>query len=420
MSRTAGGRFNADYWKFFTGQTISNFGSSITGFALPLLVFKLTGSPINLALTSAAHFLPYLLFGLVIGAWTDRTDRRRMMIAADVLRAVAIGSIPVAYFLGSLSVWWIYGVALIESLLSIAFNACQFAAIPSLVEGGDLVTANGRIYASFEAAAVTGPFLAGIALLTVPLQLVFSVDAATFVVSAVSLSLITASFNGPSQARSTHILRDVVDGLRYVLKHPVLRMISAMMALFNFFNSTSYAQVVLFAKVRLTANDAEVGWLFAASSVAAIAGSLLVGKLRRRFNFSQMILGILMATGLLLVVFSQQRVFWIGLLVWAVWAGVGAMFDINTMSLRQAIVPNEMLGRVITIAGVLAWSAIPLGTLAGGFAIQWTGSVSLVYLVIGVVTFVIPLVFAFTPLGRAERYLPKPGDPNLPAVSPTA
>ena len=399
-------RLNSDFWKFFTGQTISNFGGSITNFALPLLVFKLTHSPISLAITTAAEFLPYLLFGLVIGAWTDRTDRRRLMIATDLLRAVAIGSIPLAFFGGVLSIWWIYAVAFLQSLMGIAFSAGQFAAVPSLVDDDDLVTANGRIQASFEAAGIAGPFLAGIALLSVPLQVLFSADAASFLVSAASLAWIRRSFNAPTQPRSTHILRDVVDGLRYVLKHPVLRMISAMMALYNFFNSTSYAQVVLFSKERLAASDAEIGWMFSAGSVAVIVFSLLVGRLRKRFRFSQAILGILMATGLLLVVFSQMRMYWIGLLVWALWSGVGSMFDINTMSLRQAIVPNEMLGRVMTIAGVLAWSAIPLGTLAGGFAIQYTGNVALVYLVIGVLTFLIPLGFSFTALGRAEQYLP--------------
>lgn len=399
-------RLSADFWKFFTGQTISNFGGSITNFALPLLVFKLTHSPISLAITTAAEFLPYLLFGLVIGAWTDRTDRRRLMVATDLLRAVAIGSIPLAFFGGLLTVWWIYAVAFLHSLFTIAFNAGQFAAVPSLVEGDDLVTANGRINASFEAASITGPFLAGVALLTFPLQVLFTADAASFVISAISLAWIRRSFNGPGAPRSTHILRDVADGLRYVLGHPVLRTISAMMALYNFFNSSSYAQVVLFSKERLSATDAEIGWMFSAGSVAVIIFSLLVGRLRKRFRFSQMILGVLMATGLLLIVFSQMRYFWLGLMVWALWAGVGSMFDINTMSLRQAIVPNEMLGRVMTIAGVLAWSAIPLGTLAGGFAIQYSGHVEWVYLAIGILTFLIPLGFTFTALGRAEQYLP--------------
>ena len=396
---------NWDFWKFFTGQTISNFGTSITAFALPLLVFKLTGSAINLALASAATFLPYLLFGLVIGAWTDRVDRKRLMIACDLGRALVIASIPAAYLTGHLSVLWIYVAAFVESTLSIAFNAGQFAAVPSLVESDDLVTANGRLQAAFEAAGITGPFLAGVALLLLPLPTLFTADAASFVVSAASLALVRRSFNAPGKAGSQHLLQDVRDGLRYVLGHPVLRMISAMMALFNFFNSSTYAQVVLFSKQRLAASDAQIGWLFAAASVATIILSLNAGRLRRRFSFSQVILGVLAMTGLLLIVFSQQRNYWLGLLVWSLWAGVGSIFDINTMSLRQAIVPNEMLGRVMTIAGVLAWSAIPLGAVVGGVAIQWTGHVEWVYLAIGVITFLIPVAFAFTPLGRAEKYV---------------
>jgi MFS family permease len=397
--------FNWDFWKFLTGQTISNFGGSITAFALPLLVFKLTGSAINLALASAATFLPYLLFGLVIGAWTDRVDRKRLMIVCDVGRALVIASIPAAYLTGHLSVWWIYAAAFVESTFSIAFNAGQFAAVPSLVESDDLVTANGRLQAAYEAASITGPFLAGVALLLVPLPTLFTADAASFVISAVSLGLVRRSFNAAGKPASQHILRDIRDGLRYVLGHPVLRMISAMMALFNFFNSSTYAQVVLFSKDRLAATDTEIGWLFAAASVATIIFSLNAGRLRRRFSFSQVILGVLAAGGLLMIVFSQQRGYLPALLIWSLWSGILSIFDINTMSLRQAIVPNEMMGRVLSIAGVLAWSAIPLGTLAGGVAIQWTGHVEWVFLTIGVLTFVIPVAFAFTPLGRAEKFV---------------
>src|SRR5438046_10700017 len=88
-------KLSGDFWKFWTGQTISNLGSSFTGFALPLLVFKLTGSALNLAISTAVYFIPYLLFGLVIGAWVDRVDRKRLMIANDVARPAVIASIPV-------------------------------------------------------------------------------------------------------------------------------------------------------------------------------------------------------------------------------------------------------------------------------------------------------------------------------------
>src|SRR5437667_5739141 len=112
-------RLNSDFWKYWTGQTISNLGSSITLFALPLLVYKLTGSALNLGITTAATFLPYLLFGLILGAWTDRVDRKRMMIFTDIARTLIVASIPLQAFLGPPSVWWIYAVSFIHSTLTI-------------------------------------------------------------------------------------------------------------------------------------------------------------------------------------------------------------------------------------------------------------------------------------------------------------
>jgi MFS family permease len=114
-----------------------------------------------------------------------------------------------------------------------------------------------------------------------------------------------------------------------------------------------------------------------------------------------------MLGGLLCIVLAFIRWYWIALMLWALMSGSGMLFNINTASLRQAIVPNEMLGRVMSIASVLAWSAIPLGSLLGGLAIQKTHNVVLVYAVIGALNFLIPLAFSFTALGHAERYIPK-------------
>jgi MFS family permease len=124
---------SGDFGRFWLGQTISNLGSSFTFFALPLLVFKLTGSPINLGITTAATFVPYLLFGLVIGAWVDRVDRKRLMIATDLARAAVIATIPLLAAADALSVGWVYAVAFASATLTIAFDAAEFAAIPSLV-----------------------------------------------------------------------------------------------------------------------------------------------------------------------------------------------------------------------------------------------------------------------------------------------
>ena len=399
---------SGDFGRFWLGQTISNLGSSFTMFALPLLVFNLTGSPINLGITTAAEFVPYLLFGLVIGAWVDRVDRRRLMIATDLARAAVIATIPLLDAFDALSVGWIYAVAFASATLTIAFDAAEFAAIPSLVPSGDdLVTANGRVQASYSTAQIAGPLLAGLLVAVAPVQQVLLVDAASFLVSAGALAMIGRAFNAPREEGPRRAIRkDIADGLRYVLGHPVLRNISAMMALINLVGATVYAQLVVFAKRQLDASDSQVALLYAAGSAGVVLLSLAAGPLRRRLSFSVAALGALALDGLLTVVLAATRWYWAALVLWAAISGLGIFFNINTGSLRQQIVPNHLLGRVISIAGVLAWSAIPVGALAGGWAVERSGSVALVYGVIGALVALLAIAFSFGPLGHADRYLP--------------
>jgi MFS family permease len=398
-------RSKRNFWRYWTGQTISNLGSSITLFALPLLVYKISGSALNLGISSAANMLPYLLFGLLLGAWTDRINRKRMMILMDIGRATVIATIPLLALLGQLSVWWIYGVGFLHSTLTICFEAGEFAAIPSLVEQDDLVSANGRIQASYSAASILGPVLAGILVAFVPLASLLLLDASSFLISAFSIAIVTSSFNAKSDEPRRHILRDVAEGLRYVWGHPVLRNISLMMALVNFVAATHSAQLVLFARERLQASDSQVGFLYTAGSVGVVVLALLAGPLRKRWSFSKVALGALLLDGLFILALSFTRLYWLALIFEALAQGCGILFNINTGSLRQAIVPNHLLGRVVSIASVIAWSAIPLGAFLGGLIISETNNVALVYAGIGVLVMLIPLCFAFSPLGHAERYL---------------
>jgi MFS family permease len=400
---------NRDFWRFWTAQTVSNLGSSFTQFAFPLLVYRLTGSPVNLGIATAATFLPYLLFGLLLGAWMDRVDRKRTMIALEWINAAVILSVPLVAEFGHLNVWLIYAVTFIQSTIFIAFSAGEFAAIPSLVETDDLVTANGRIQASYSAGQVAGPLLAGALILALPLTWVLAFDSASFVFSALLLATIRTSFNVVSDEpkEATTILHDVREGLRYVLSHPVLRNISLMMALINFVGATIWTQLVLFADERL---DTTVGWkigaLYAAGSAGVVVTGLLAGRLRRRFSFTALAMTSLMLMGLLTIVFAGMRWYWIALPIWAAQSGLGILFNINTGSLRQAIVPNRMLSRVLSIAGVLAWSAIPAGALVGGWVVSASGNVALVYGIIGLITIGIAAFFRFfTALGDAQRYV---------------
>jgi len=399
---------NRDFAKFWIGQTISNLGSSFTQWAVPLLVFQLTHSALNLGVAMAATFLPYLFFGLPLGAWMDRVDRKRAMVLLDSINVLVILSIPLVAQFGHLNVWLIYAVTFIQSTVFIAFSAGEFAAIPSLVSTDDLVTANGRIQATFSAAQVAGPLLAGLLVSFLPLVWVMAFDAGSFAISAVSLALIRSSFNVVTEEpkEATTILHDVREGLRYVLSHPVLRNISAMMALINFVNASAFAELVLFATERLDASRFEIGVLFAAGSAGVVVTGLLAGRLRKRFSFTALAMTSLMLMGACLVIFAGVTSYWLALPLWGAASGLGILFNINTGSLRQAIVPNQLLSRVMSIASVLAWSAIPAGALVGGWVVSATDNVAAVYGVIGILIICIAAFFRFfTALGDAQRYV---------------
>jgi Na+/melibiose symporter-like transporter len=332
------------------------------------------------------------------------------MVLTNVALALVMASVPVLGLMGHLSVAYIYAVEFVGSTLGIFFNSAEFAAIPSLVGKDDLVTANGRLQASYSAAGIVGPILAGLLAAVTSIQGIIFVDALSFVLAAGSLLLVRGSFNQIETHEHKSVRQDVVEGLRYVISHPVLRNISIMMALVNFVGATVGAELVFFAKVRLNAPNSQIGLLFAAEGVGVVVLSLLAGKLRKRWTFSRVALGALALQGVVITGLSFTKMVILALPLVALSAGLGILFNINTMSLRQAIVPNHLLGRVISVAGVLAWSAIPLGAILGGFVINQTQNVALVYGVIGVLTVLIPLGFSFTALGHADRYIPDEPD----------
>jgi MFS family permease len=397
-----------DFWLFWTGETISNLGSSFTTFALPLLVFKLTGSALNLGLATAISTLPYLLFGLVIGAWVDRLPRKRLMILVDLAQALVLASIPVLYMLGTLSIWWLYGASFVSATLKIVFECGQFAAIPSLVRQAELMTANGRMQASFSGAQVLGPMLAGMLLFALPLPTLLLFDAGSFLVSACMLALIFTSFNGAAKRAKTSIRSEVAEGLRYVWHHPVLRILSLFLPLLNLLSIITLSQIVVLATVHFHTATWQISALYSAAGAGVVLCSLLAGPLRRRLSFSRLVFGTVAAAGLLTVALALVPWYWVAVVIWAFKSGMEVLFNLSYLSLRQALVPNHLLGRVISSSRVLAYSTGPLGALMGGLLLTSVGvaHVDQVYLGIGLLIVLVPVAFARTALARAERFLP--------------
>lgn len=403
-----------DFWPFWSGQTISTLGSSVTGFALPLLVFKLTNSPLNLALTMVFTVLPYLLFGLAIGAWVDRANRKHVMVFTDCARALVIASLPFLAVLGLLSVWWIYVVSFVNATLTIGFTAANFAAVPSLVEPDDLVAANGYIQASFSMATIIGPLVGGILLVRVPLPLLLLIDAASFLVSAVSLLLVKRSFHtGTSEKHVvTGIGHAILEGLQHVRRSPIVFWLTLLLLLFNFILPTADVQIVWYAKHWLRTSDTQLGLLYASDGIGVVVFSLLTNRLRKRWSFGVVALGSMMVLGVLTALMAFTHWYPSVLVIWALRGGTDVLFLISTYSMTQRIVPNALLGRVITFIRVLTWPTGALGALLGGLALAQTGNVGLVYACIGLLVFLVAFTFWLTPLGHAERYVPEAKAPQ--------
>jgi MFS family permease len=280
-----------------------------------------------------------------------------------------------------LSVWWIYVVAFLNSALTICFDAANFAAVPGLVRQEDLVTANGRVQAGYSIAKVGGPLLGGLFIIVVPLPMLLLVDAFSFLISAISLMLITTSFNIASDGKQapTSFRYAILEGLRYVL----------------------------FAKHCFAASDAQVGLLYACGGLGTVLFSLTAGRYRKHWSLGTLALGVLMMEGAFTALTAVSHWYWLLLLLWALRSGVDLLFTISTYSIAQTIVPNQLFGRVITVIRVLTWSTASIGALLGGLIIERTQQVALVNAAIGLLVSGFTLVFYLTPLGQVDRYLPK-------------
>jgi MFS family permease len=170
---------------------------------------------------------------------------------------------------------------------------------------------------------------------------------------------------------------------------------------------TAEVQIVLYAKQWLHASDTQIGLLYASDGLGVVVFSLMANRLPKRWSFGVIALGSLIVLGLLTTIMVFTHWYALVLLIWALRGGIDILFLISTYSLTQLIVPNALLGRVITSIRVLTWTTASLGALLGGLAIVQTGNVGLVYALVGMLVFALGLAFCFSPLGPAERYMPE-------------
>jgi MFS family permease len=373
------GRLGLPFWQLWSASSLSNLADGLVKVALPLVAVTLTDSPGLVAGVTLAVTLPWLLFALPAGALADRVDRRIAMVTANVVRATGVAALAVTVLLGLESspaaIWALYAAALLLGTAETVYDTCAQSILPQVVARDQLPRANGRLIAAeLTANEFVGPPLGGL-LVAAGVAVAFATPAALWATAVGALLLLRGGFS-VSRREPTTLRADVVEGLRYLWRHRLLRTLAAMTGLFNFATNATFAVFVLYAvgpDSAMGLTEVSYGLLFATIAAGSLIGALLADRIIRRLGRSRsLFLGILGGVGTvgIAAVTTIPLVIATAFLVGGL---TNALWNVVAVSLRQRITPDRILGRINSSYRLVAWGTRPLGAAAGGLLAELFG-----------------------------------------------
>lgn len=391
----------------WAAQTVSQLGSQISGLAIPLVAILVLGaSTFEVAVLTVLGWAPFFFISLPAGAWIDRLPRRPILIAADWGRAVALASIPLAYVFDAMTLPQLYVVELVVGVFTVFFDLSYQSYLPSVVEREELGEGNTKLEISRSGAQVAGPGMAGalVRVLTAPYAIV--VDAASFVFSALFLSRIRRAERGPDRVvdTPTSLREEIREGLRFVVRHPLIKPIVIFVAISNLFVNMLFAILLVFMVRELELSPLTIGVIFSLGNVGSLLGALTATRLARRVGIGPALVGVAAtgALGLVLVPLASGALA-VPFLVLAnlLWGFFVLNYFVTAISLIQAITPDRLLGRTNASRRFLVQGVIPLGALLGGALGTWLGLRTTVAVgAAGACLAVLPLLFS--PLAKLK------------------
>ena len=381
-----------DFMKLWTGQTISQLGDEVTQLAIPLVAaLTLEVSPFEFGLLAVLQFLPFILLTIPAGVWVDRMRRRPILIGANVGRAVLLTSIPVAFLAGWLTLWQLYVVAFAVGCLEVFFDVAYQSYLPSVVERDRLVEGNAKLELSVSATSFIGPGVAGFLAELVRPAIAIFFDAASYVGSILLLLLIRRpetppEAHDPATGPRPSMRQEAAEGLRYVLGHRYLRYIAACTGTLNLFGNIGGAILLLYVVQELGLTAGTIGIVLAIGNLGVLAGALLSERVGRRIGVGPTIVwSAFFSSFALIAVAVAPRDAPVPFLIAGGFIGsvTAVIYNVNQVSLRQAITPDRMLGRMNATMRFIVWGTIPIGALVGGVlggviglqATIWVGAV---------------------------------------------
>ena len=406
--RTVGTPLGGPFRRLWTASTVSNLADGVLKVALPLVAVRYTDSPALVAGLTFALTLPWLLFALPAGALADRLDRRHAMIGANVARAllvVALAAVALVPDAGSIAVLYVvaFGVGVTETL----YDTAAQSILPQVVPRTALPRANGRLYAAeLTANQFVGPPLGGL-LVAAGAAVAFGLPGALWALAAGLLVGLPGSYR-PERTTRTTLRADIAEGLRFLWHDRILRTLALMVGGINFASNAAFAIFVLYAvgpDSPLGLSEPAYGVLLTTTAVGAFAGSFVAERVVALLGRARSLALTVLSTVALMGVPAVTTDAWVIGAVYAVGGAGIAVWNVVTVSLRQRITPDALLGRLNSCYRLLAWGTMPLGAAAGGLLGELFGlrSVFVVMAAVSAATLLGMLVVDDRAMDAAER-----------------
>jgi MFS family permease len=366
------------FMRVWAGSTISQVGDQITSLALPWLVLQLTHSPAQLGIVVGLQNLPFLLFTLIAGVYADRWDRRSIMLTCDLVRFIALATIPLAAAVHGLTLVQIYAVAFVTGTGRVWFDVAHYALLPGILTEAQLVDGNSKFFASEGASNLVGPSLGGFLIKLFGAANAMLADAFSFLVSAaaiVSLPSLRAS-DAPAERgwRS-----QLAAGFRYLFGNRIILENALFLSMFLLFQMMIQAVYVFYAQHELHLDAALTGILFAVAGAGPIIISPLAPRIRRRFRMGQILVFVSFFAWITLAILDIAPLFpkLVALAVVGVTGaldyGLGTLWNVVTISYRQSVIPSQLMSRVNSALRFISWGVIPVSSILGGLLTQTIG-----------------------------------------------
>ncbi|WP_369258686.1 MFS transporter [Streptomyces sp. R35] len=407
-----------DFGRLFAATALGQLGDRIIFLALPLVaIMALNADELQVGLLTAMTTAGSLLVGLPAGAWVDRMRKRSVMVSTDLARAAVLLTVPVAWWSDLLTIGWLYAVALVHGVLTVFFDVAYVSYLPHLVGRGNLVEGNSKLSAIRSVTSISGPGLAGplVGWLGAPATLL--VSSAGMAMSGLLATRIRRREQKREPSERPQLLRDIKEGLKFVLKHPILRSIILGDAIFNLFLVMYQTMLLVFLEREIKLESFGIGLILSGMGCGALLGALSATKVSQRVGQGPVIWLAPLATCPLTVLMPLSHPGWS---VYAAALGLaslslgGVIRFVAQSSVQQTLTPDRLLGRMSATARFVSWGGIPLGGLLGGVSGSVFGAKATLWIgAAGMTSSVLP--YFLSPLRgmRELRELPKEEGPEL-------